>query len=35
MKTANIYAHLRERDDFKALIAELESSTNSEQEETV
>ena len=26
---------LRDRDDFKALIAELESSTNSEQEETV
>ena len=30
-----VLAPLRERDDFKALIAELESSTNSKQEETV
>ncbi|MBQ3862325.1 MAG: hypothetical protein II779_17525, partial [Clostridia bacterium] len=35
LKTASIYAPLREREDFKALISELESSTNSEQEETV
>ncbi len=35
LKTASIYAPLREREDFKALISELESSTNSKQEETV
>ena len=35
LKSAPIYAPLRDREDFKALIAELESGTDSEQEDKV